>query len=310
MYKDLSKLHDDLARADPCFKSVPIDDSDDSQSLRTAHAQRIISNAICDDIWKPFVSELTLPSPEFSSFLCKISDELEKPSYGGRTAKVWTAFTMRALQSLQAGIANSPASQSNGNSARIGSTRADLVISKVSVIFPLVSPSQTDSLHKDLLSLIDLSVNVWDIAQAGGLKIIANPLLDRALREEWRSQQFDPISPLSDSGSDLDLSKTRPRVFTLFPRVIIHGEVDPENQDKGPPGSWPTDSDHICIHPGLGLPEWSPLVVRGKDDQEEKNEFIANMMENAMKELNSSKRGIGHTRRLSRGSSVSIDPRD
>jgi hypothetical protein len=58
------------------------------------------------------------------------------------------------------------------------------------------------------------------------LIISIDPLVDHAQPEEWRSQHFDPISPLAD-GPDLDLvSKTRPRVFILFPRIVArtHGE--------------------------------------------------------------------------------------
>ncbi|KAH6716037.1 hypothetical protein BKA61DRAFT_654913 [Leptodontidium sp. MPI-SDFR-AT-0119] len=45
-------------------------------------------------------------------------------------------------------------------------------------------------------------------------------MLDRAQRGERRSQRFDQMSPLAN-GPDLDLvSKTRLRVFTLFPRIV------------------------------------------------------------------------------------------
>ncbi|KFY75765.1 hypothetical protein V499_04270 [Pseudogymnoascus sp. VKM F-103] len=37
-YQDLEIVHEKLVAEDPSFSSVPIDDSDDSQDLRTAHA--------------------------------------------------------------------------------------------------------------------------------------------------------------------------------------------------------------------------------------------------------------------------------
>ncbi|KAH6668368.1 hypothetical protein B0J14DRAFT_658287 [Halenospora varia] len=306
--KDLEEVHKELAAADPCFRSVPIDDSDDSHDLRTAHAQRIISNAICEDIWKPLRSELTIQHPEFSSFLSKISNELDKFSHGGRTASVWTALTMQALQSLEANLVTSQVPESKECPHPSGSARADSVISKVfSVLSPLVSSSQTELLRMDLLTLVNSAVDVWDNAQAGGLKITVSPLLDRARREEWRSQQFDPQSPSSGSDeADLELvSRTHPRVFTLFPRVVARGVADPGNHDRGLPGSWPPESDLTCIHPGVGLPEWSSLVVRGKDEQEEKKEYLIKALENAKKELHSTRRALGHGRRESRGSSTS-----
>lgn len=302
--KDLEEIHKELAAADPCFRSVPIDDSDDSRDLRTAHSQRIISNALCEDIWKPLRSELTLLYPELNSFLGKISDELDKSSYGGRTAGVWTALTMRALQSLQA---NSMISQVSESPHPVGSAQAESVIAKVfSVLSPLVGSPQTESLRMDLLTLVNLAVDVWNNAQAGGLKITVSPSLDRARREEWRSQQFDPPSLSSGSDkTDLELvSRTHPRVFTLFPRVVAWGIADPGSHDRGLPGSWPLESDLTYIHPGVRLPEWSSLVVRGKNEQEERKEYLIKALENAKKELHSTRRG--HGRRESRGSSISL----
>lgn len=178
-----------------------------------------------------------------------------------------------------------------------GSIRADSVISKVFLILsPLVSSSQTETLRTDLHAVVNSSAEVWNNAQAGGLKIIMDPLLDRAHREEWRSQRFDPALPFDGDGPDPDLvSNTHPRVFTLFPRVSVR------IQDKLPPGSWPT-SEPTVIHPGAGLPEWSSLVVRGKVDQEEKEDYIKETMANAWKQA--SRHVSGHGRRASRGSST------
>ncbi|KAG4438800.1 hypothetical protein IFR05_005733 [Cadophora sp. M221] len=86
--KDLDKIYGELATVDPCFKSVSIDNSDDSRDLRTAHAQRIISKAICEHLWKPFSSALTVQHPELSSCLGKLSDSLEKSNQGRRIANV------------------------------------------------------------------------------------------------------------------------------------------------------------------------------------------------------------------------------
>jgi hypothetical protein len=312
----MESVHRKLIAADSCFASIPFDDSDDSHNLRIAHAQRIISDVICECIWKPFRSEFTLSYPDFNDLLVKISDELEKSSQGGRAANVWTALTMRALQSLPADSILSQASESKGKEPlrQTSSGRAEEVVSKVfSVLAPLVSSIQHENLRSDLLNLAKPAIDIWNDAQTGELKIIVNPLLELAYREEWRSQMFDPASPSRDydeSKSDI-MSKTHPRTFTLFPRITAQEVAGPIKSDTGPPGSWPPESDQgprtieTCIHPGIGLPEWSPLVVRGKEEQEGKDEYISKALENAKKELKSNRRFTGHGRRESIGSLAS-----
>lgn len=299
-----------LSAADSRFDAFIFSDTDDSHDLRTAHAQHIISKAICTDIWKPFQSEFTMPNPEFSKFLCKISDELEKSSGGGRTAKVWAALTMQALQSLQTNAMASPDPKSKQDLGPAGPKIIDSVISKVFVLSPLINSSQTELLREDLLKLVRSSVDLWNNAYAGGLKITVNTVLNCANREEWRAHQFDPELPLPNSGgTDFEsISKTRPRVLTLFPRVTAQAAIDTVKKKNLPPGSWPRDSDLECIHPGSGLPEWSPLVVRGRKAQDEKREAVAIAIENAKKNFSAAdiKRGSMHGRRASKGSLISV----
>ena len=132
--------------------------------------------------------------PELNSLLSKISDELDKSSYSGRVANFWTALTMRALQSLPA-----KTSELRKSPRPTGSGRADNVVFKVfSVLSPLVNSSQNEDLRMNLLELANSAINVWNDAQTGELKIIVSPLLERARRQEWRSQKFDPESPSGD----------------------------------------------------------------------------------------------------------------
>lgn len=82
---------------------------------------------------------------------------------------------------------------------------------------------------------------------------------------------FDP--PSTDSGTVDDVvSSTYPRIFTLFPRVTALKLSVPAEVPAGLPGSWPETEQEprmieTCIHCGTGLPEWSVLVVRGKDEE-------------------------------------------
>ncbi|KFY94124.1 hypothetical protein V498_04039 [Pseudogymnoascus sp. VKM F-4517 (FW-2822)] len=295
--KDLDILHEKLVANDPSFGSVPIDDTDDSHELRAAHAQRIISDAMCEFVWKPLRSEYTLLHPDFNSLLVKLSDELFKYNPDGRVAKVWTALTMRALETL-------PVNPMPPQACPVTqSVRADHVISKVlSVLSPLVSSSQDESLRKDLLTLTKSAIDVWNNAQSGGLKITVTPLLEPERREEWRSHIFDP---LDHDEKNLDvISRTHPRILTLFPRVIAWETARPVKDDNAVPGSFPLESDHelrtkeMCIHRGTGLPELSPLIVRGKQAQEERNDYFSKVIENAKKNLHNNRRG-SHSRRSS-----------
>lgn len=295
-------MHKQLIEQDSCFKSVPIDDSEDSSDLCAAHAQRIISAAIHDDVWKPLRSDITFLNPEFGTLLVKISNTLDKAGQHRRSANVWTALTMRALQELdaEASITSVPDSEQKFRTSNYN--RASCVVSKVfKVLGPLVSATRTESLKTDLLAVINTSVDVWNSAQAGNWRFTIDMELDRAQREEWRSMRFDPASSLADK-HDLDsISKTRPRVSILFPRIIA------QTQEKRLPGSWP-EIEPIVIHPGRGLPEWSSLVVRGKQDQDETTEKLKKAIENVKKDLHRSRRVSGHGRTESTGSLASGPP--
>jgi hypothetical protein len=144
------------------------------------------------------------------------------------------------------------------------------------------------------------------------LRIIVSSLLQHEHRDEWRSQKFDAALLSEDlNETKLDMVfKTHPRIFTLFPWVIAREVANPVNHDKGPPGGWPRDSEQTprsmetCTHPGSGLPEWSPLVVRGKEEQEERNTYILNALETAKGALHTTRHTSGHGRTGSKGSST------
>jgi hypothetical protein len=61
------------------------------------------------------------------------------------------------------------------------------------------------------------------------------------------------------------------------------------NDGKSPPGSFVTESVQApysiesCIYLGRGLPEWSPLVVRGKEQHGEQVDFLVRAIEDTRK---------------------------
>jgi len=246
--------------------------------------------------------------------LDKIAGEVGKLSQSGFAANAWMALTMKALQSLQTGPIKSQAAGSREPIHPTGSSRAERVVSKVfSLLTPLVSTSQYEELKNKLLNLANQAIEIWNDAHTGGLKVIVSTLLEPARREEWRSQEFDPELPSGDydeARSDTTY-KTHPRTFTLFPRVVAREAASVTTHDSSLPGSWPQDSDQgprtieTCIHPGIGLPESSPLVVRGKTLQEEHDDFLSKAHEKALKEFQSTRRLTGQGRRDSMASSIS-----
>jgi hypothetical protein len=313
-YQDVEKVHDDLATEDGAFASVPIDDSADSRELRAAHAQRIISDAICQYIWKPFRSELTMSHPTLSDLLGKIFDKLEKSSHSWRAANVWTALTMRALQSLPSDSLPKKLESKESTHPTPSSRNEGVVFRVLSVLAPLVSSSNNERLRKELRELSNSAIDVWNDAQTGQLKIVVSSSLEYAHREEWRSQEFDPASPNNDEPKLDVVSRTHPRIFTLFPQFIALEAADPVGHDTDLPGSWPKESEPLprttetIIHPGKGLPESSLLVVRGKEVQKEKNDYLLRGLEDLKKGMHSIGHNPGHNRRESMGSSTSGPP--
>jgi polyhydroxyalkanoate synthesis regulator phasin len=241
--------------------------------------------------------------------LKKIEKGLEGSSSSGRASRVWTALTMRGLDSI---TANSPpaeksdreeATQSLNRSGRV----EGVVNNVVAVLMPLISASQSDNLNADLLKLAESAIDIWNKAQSGEMEIVVSRELGVAQRKQWRSQKFDTYSPDEDNL----VPNSSSQVFTLFPRIVARGVAAQLHTAANPPGSWPSETDHAVrvvetsIHFGIGLPEWSALVQRGKVIQEENKEILSKALESAKKQIHSPKRLSGRGGRDSRGSSMS-----
>lgn len=235
-------------------------------------------------MWKPLSSDLTLRWPDFNALLNGVFREIEKESNGGRTANVWSALTMRALQSLPENFGPSQASKSTESLRPTTPGRAESVIQQVfAVLSSLVSPSQQKKLRIGLLDLAQLAIEVWNEAQTGPLNICVNPVLEYDLYDEWRSLIFDPPPGDGNGTKSSILSQAPPLIFTLFPRVVARKVVDQLNDDTALPGSYPSEPvktchiEETCIHPGVGLPESSPLVLTGKTEQQEINKALQSL---------------------------------
>jgi len=214
----------------------------------------------------------------------EIAKELVNSSHPGsgiRTARVWSALTMRALQSLST-TSQGPALN------RV----QKFVEDTTRILSPLIMQSQEAVFQKDLGALAESAVSVWNSAQTGDLEIEVPSDLERAARAEWRSPIFDPLEQNSETEI---IPSTRPRVFVLFPRVIAR-TLCSTTEIASPPGSFPepegeSRTEETCVHLGIGMAEWSALVTRGKEEVEaweeetkEERIMLQQILENAEKE--------------------------
>jgi hypothetical protein len=278
IFQDFDFIHNELVKADGYFTSVPISSSADSELLRMAHAQRVISGFLWNIVWQPFSSEETLQQPGFMAKLRATSREVARSSSGasdgGRAEAIWAALTMRALQSLSATSTVSRDSTSQGTQTP---GRVEVLVSSViNVLRSLISPAQEAQFSNDLVKLAHSAVLTWDCAQTDELQITVWPTLDPANINEWRSFVFDPpLPPFEDGKTTNTISSTHPRIFTLFPRVTAKKFLLATKAAASPPGSWQEpeqepSAEETYIYPGLGLRDCSALVIRGKEEEEDR----------------------------------------
>jgi hypothetical protein len=135
----------------------------------------------------------------------------------------------------------------------------------------LVKTSLHSNLRNDLLDLANSAIVVWNTAQTDEREFIVHPTLDPARLEEWRSPIFHKDTTETPGPHDT--------VFVLFPRITaLDCSRMADARPVGPPGSWiesesQQDVPETCICSGMGLAEWSALVLEGEEEEDErKNE--------------------------------------
>lgn len=284
-------MHDKIEKADESFASVPISSSETSKKLRIAHAQRVISAQLRHIIWQPFSSEATLQDPKYISLFDQISKGLvEFYGQGGgfRAARLCTALIMRGLRSQPSVVHSPPTSAS-----LLG--RAEVFVETVMPILSLlVKPSLHPNLRNNLHDIAKSAISVWDMAQTDERQIIVQPTLD--------PEMFKQPSDISASSGE---------IIVLFPRITAQScsrATVPRNRLPGTFEDPEPESDtrETCIYDGVGLEEWSQLVLDGEVEEEERREKEEKTMreerrrqlEEDMKKLESP--NIGQRRRMSR----------
>ncbi|KAG4438750.1 hypothetical protein IFR05_005778 [Cadophora sp. M221] len=281
---NLRQVQENVLKVDSCFGSIPFSDSDDSARLREAHAERVMTAQLCAIVWQPFSSEKTLQNPEAATLLGDIATALGA-SYqgsvdGDRSARVWSTFTTRGLSLLEA----------NKTSFRV----ERFVEVVLRVLSALVTPLRRTDLEADLSGLAKAAINLWNEAQQDELEISVCQTLDPKCHDQWRSTVFEPepTRPLSPRDGE-----EQPTIHLLFPLITAKKHVTTTENQLLVPGSFedPQTShrvETINIHPGVGLPESSALVVNGKMEAEKiegerelEQKLLAESIENAKREF-------------------------
>jgi hypothetical protein len=230
---------------------------------------------------------------------------------------------MRSLQS-QLPI-DQPLSTSDSSPPPL-TTRAEKFADKVmAVLSLLVKPSSHANFRNNLLDLVNSAISLWNIAQTDEREIILHPALDPMKIDEWRVLTFHEIT------TDEDMSAPHDGVFMLFPRITARDPArvaESRAKDlKGLPGMFPGSEPEpsireTCIYSGAGLAQWSPLVLDGEEEEEERKnkenmkevEEERRRIEEKMKNLENLEKSVtGHTgrRRMSgsrRESSAGSNP--
>ncbi|ELR04731.1 hypothetical protein VC83_00692 [Pseudogymnoascus destructans] len=265
-----------ISVADSTFSDVPFSNTDTSKQLRIAHGQRVVADAICNIVWQPFSSDITSEDSKLSKLLQDIGGAVGT----GRSADVWRAVTMRALKSTSIAHTQPQHSPSQTLSAvpAIKSREDKLMELVLSVLGPLLDPSDLLQFKANLLQITKQAISVWTTAQADERTFTVNPKLNQGNKRDWKIAALNYAALYSDGGSQVVGPRRRnaTSVFTLFPIISATKRVQAQKAGHGPPGSWPDQDQQqvlnpevTLIHDGLGLPQESDIVREGISEREE-----------------------------------------
>ncbi|KFY98668.1 hypothetical protein V500_01580 [Pseudogymnoascus sp. VKM F-4518 (FW-2643)] len=301
--EEMRNLPAKISAADSAFTSVPLSNSETSLQLRTAHAQRVISDAVYNTVWRHFSSDITSDDLRLSTFIEKMGSAVTKSDGSGGSADVWRAVTVRTLESLsttetrrQEGILQ------EAGTAKSFRCREDKLVNLVlSVLGSLVDPSSLPQFKADLLDIARDAISVWTSAQSDERTFTINSTLNQENKRDWNIAALDYDSLYADGGPQQVVeSKPFTEVFTLFPIIIATKRVQALKVATGPPGSWPEQDQQALgtevtlIHNGLGLPQESEMVQRGIEEVEDKKRLRLELDELLVQKM--AEKGRGHSR--------------
>ncbi len=251
---------------------------------------------MCQIILQTFSSDATFQAERRNSvqILETALLGLSQSTDSNRAATVFKALAVRGLQSGRLLLAKSAPTALESSDTRVGA----FVLVVMRILSLLVVKSEHKNLERDLSGLAQRAIEVWNSAQTDeALDIKASLDLDPSLRTKWRSPTFDAEDWSAPGGI---VSSTHPPIFTLFPTVMAKVQSQITENGVKIPGSFEETRSQpqvqeFCIHDGIGMAESSALVVRGKEEQEqreedEKDRKVALVLEKAQQELEARKK--------------------
>lgn len=293
MLQNEDEIRKALGTYNSSFKFMPVSDTTESRNLRISHIQQTISLAFLKSIWQPFASRATFQDPAFCQRLALIADRLAAvPVIGGmseRASRVWSVLTTHALSHMEPDSRAETVAQSSSHAPNL--SWANQVCGDILLeILPFADPLKANSLQGEILRITTSAIVLGAGIQSDQLQITMNPVLNPQKREEWRSQSLDPQNAETQIDGKVE---SRPRVFTLFPRITAV-----------PSASSGTNShEEICIHPGVGVPECASWVEAGRAEEEDRVRFLNEGMDELKKSANEkAKRRSSQSRRNSSAS--------
>jgi hypothetical protein len=233
-----------LADSHEVFKVIPDYSSDASNFLRVRAAQRLVSESLCNTIWKPF---------SFKGFDGDASEVLETLS--GKYAEVlqdeesaWRNLTYTGLDAVFA---------SSGTDLGVVSTAVEQV---VNILGPLVQKEEMSKFQEELKRIFSNAVDVWNDMRIDRLRISVSVPLDRHAdrgQDGWRTPpalNFGHQVAPTNSGMELN-------PWCLFPRI------EAVSVDRG----------RMVLFPGYALFPDSSVFAKGLLERQEIEERIEQM---------------------------------
>jgi hypothetical protein len=238
-------------------------ESDVSVTLRRANVQNFIIQLICERLWKPLFSESLWGNQNAQSYLEKISSVLD--STGLQRESLWRHTTLKFTE------------KGFGRPVTREEILKNLTKDVLAKLQPLVEPTQSDELSRELRNLFDIAIEFWCNAQKDGSRISTVMKPDKTNADRWTDAlpEFPAsgvVQQSSSSNSDKDYS-----ALLLFPTII---RISLANPPLGTDGHLLSKQDCVLLK-GCALFPDTTIFSQGAQEKAE----IEQEIEQDLKEM-------------------------
>jgi hypothetical protein len=237
-------------------------ESDVSVTLRRANVQNVIIQLICEKLWKPLFCESLWGNHDAQSYLDEISSVLD--SKGLQRESLWRHTT---LEFTEKGF---------GRPMMREEILENLTKDVLAKFQPLVEPSQSDELNKELRNLFDIAIDFWCNAQKDGSRITTVMKPDKTNADRWTDAL--PEFPASDAAQQSSSSHSDKKDYSallLFPTVI---RISLPNSPLETDGHLLPKQDCVLLKGSALFPD-TTIFSQGAQEKEEIEQEIKNMAE-------------------------------